>query len=319
MAKKKDFENSEELNSQGEKKEDSQKELEDILGKLKESDRISSAPRQKEPEPTPDVSGKESRTTEPEGIDQILQSIKEKPEEKPVEELNFLQRVIGVFTNPERVFHYLRAKPDYVLPILLAIILTVISSFFVYDIAINDQIAKLEKNDQIPDDRKELMLERMEASKQGVERIVYMFVLPPISILIIYALISAIFMFVGNIILGGKARFVQVLSTYSYSYLIVLFLGLIIKTPLILARQTVDVNLSPAVFFSPEHIGQAMFNFLQSFDILTIWFLIVFGIGFAIIYSFSKPKGMISVITVWLVYVLIFKVFLAMLFKGLTG
>lgn len=319
MAKKKDFENSEELNSHGEKKEDSQKELDDILGKLKESDRISSAHRQKEPEPTPDLSGKESRTSEPEGIEQILQSIKEKPEEKPVEELNFLQRAIGVFTNPERVFRYLRAKPDYILPILLAIILTVISSFFIYDIAINDQIAKLEKNDQIPDDRKELMLERMEASKQGVERIIYMVVIPPISILIIYGLISAIFLFVGNIILGGKARFVQVLSAYSYSYLIVLILGLIIKTPLILARQTVEVNLSPAVFFSPEHIGQAMFNFLQSFDILTIWFLIVFGIGFAIIYSFSKPKGIISVITVWLVYVLIFRVFMAMLFKGLTG
>lgn len=319
MAKKKDFENSEELNSHGEEKGDSQKELDDILGKLKESDRISSEHRQKEQEATPDFSRKENKASEPEGIDQILQSIKEKPEGKPVEELNLVQRVIGIFTHPERVFRYLRAKPDYILPILLAIVFTVISSFFIYDIAINEQIAKVEKNDQIPDDRKELLLERMEASKQGIERIIYMVVVPPISILIIYGLISAIFLFVGNIILGGRARFVQVLSAYSYSYLIVLLLGLIIKTPLIFARQTVEVYLSPAVFFSPENIGQAMFNFLQSFDILTIWFLIVFGIGFAIIYSFSKPKGIISVITVWLVYVLIFRVFLAMLFKGLTG
>lgn len=319
MAKKKEFENSEELNSHGEKKEDRQKELDDILGKLKESDRTSSEYRKKESEPTPDLSAKATKSPELEGIDQILESIKEKPEEKPVEKLNFLQRVIGIFTNPERVFRYLRAKPDYILPILLAVILTVFSSFLVYDIAINDQIAKVEKNDQIPDDRKELMLERMEASKQGAQRIIYMVVVPPISVVIIFLVTSAIFLFVGNIILGGKARFVQVLSAYSYSYLIVLLLGLIITTPLILARQTVDVNLSPAVFFSPENIGQAMFNFLQSFDILTIWFLIVFGIGFAIIYSFSKPKGIISVITVWLVYVLIFKVFLAMLFKGLTG
>jgi hypothetical protein len=319
MAKQKD---SDDLKSKGKEKPDSQKELDDILGKLKESDRKDSREKQKEQvgkESLPDRKSKEEVSPEPEGLNQILESITEKPEEKPAEELNFLQRVIGIFTNPERVFQYLRVKPDIILPLLLAVLLTIISSLFVYDIAINDQLAKIEKSDTIPDDRRELMIDQIEASKEGPRRILYMFVVPPISILVLYALISAVFLFIGNIILGGKARFIQLLSVYSYSYLIVILLGMIIKIPLILARQTTQISLSPAVFFTPEQIGQGIFNFIQSMDVFNIWFIIVFGIGFAVIYGFSKPKGIISVIIAWLLYVLIFNVWLAMVFKGLTG
>jgi hypothetical protein len=313
---------SDDLKSKGAEKPDSQKELDDILGKLKESDRKDSGEKQKErveKESLPDRKSKEAESPEPEGLDQILESITEKSEEKPAEEINFLQRVIGIFTNPERVFRYLRVKPDFVLPVLLTMLLTIISSLFVYDIAINDQIAKVEKSDNIPDERKELVIDQIEASKEGPRKILYQYVVPPISILVLYALISAIFLFIGNIILGGKARFVQLLSVYSYSYLIVVLLGMIIKIPLILARQTTQINLSPAVFFTPEQIGQGIFNFIQSFDIFNVWFIIVFGIGFAVIYGFSKPKGIISVIIAWLLYVLIFHVWLAMVFQGLMG
>jgi hypothetical protein len=163
------------------------------------------------------------------------------------------------------------------------------------------------------------MIDQISGSQQGIQKMLFMLVVPPISILVLYALISAIFLFIGNIILGGKARFVQLLSIYSYSYLIVMLLGMIVKVPLILARQTTQVNLSPAVFFSPEQVGQAIFNFIQSFDIFNIWFIIVFGIGFAVIYAFSKPKGIISVIIAWLLYVIIFKVWLAMVFQGLMS
>ena len=322
MAKKKNLDDADDLKKSGEEKPDSQKELDDILGKLKESERTSSERRQKEQEEQhslPDRSSKSNEIDEPEGLDQILQSITEKPEDKPAEELNFLQRVIGIFTNPERVFQYLRVKPDYVLPILLAFLLTIVSSLFVYDIAINDQISNIEKNDNIPDDRKQLMIDQISGSQQGIQKILFMFVVPPISILLIYALFSGIFLFIGNIILGGKARFVQLLSIFSYSYLIPMLLGTVIKVPLILSRQTTQVNLNPAVFFTPEQLGQAMYNFVQSFDIFNIWFIFVFGIGFAVIYAFSKPKGLISVLIAWLLYVLIFKVWLAIVFQGLMG
>lgn len=322
MAKKKNMDDADDLKQSGEEKPDSQKELDDILGKLKESERTSSERRQKEQEEQhslPDRSSKSNEIDEPEGLDQILQSITEKPEDKPAEELNFLQRVTGIFTNPERVFQYLRVKPDYVLPILLAFLLTLVSSLFVYDIAINDQISNIEKNDNIPDDRKQLMIDQISGSQQGIQKMLFMFVVPPISILLIYALFSGIFLFIGNIILGGKARFVQLLSIFSYSYLIPMLLGTIIKVPLILSRQTTQVNLNPAVFFTPEQLGQAMYNFIQSFDIFNIWFILVFGIGFAVIYAFSKPKGLISVIIAWLLYVLIFKVWLAIVFQGLMG
>jgi hypothetical protein len=63
-------------------------------------------------------------------------------------------------------------------------------------------------------------------------------------------------------------------------------------------------------------MSTALYNFIGSFDIFTVWFLIVFGIGFAVIYRFSKLKALASVFIAWLAYVVIFKVLLGSLFAG---
>ncbi len=307
---------------QGGDPDDTRKELDDILGKITENER---AAREKKPEgkteiPAPEESRvKPSRETEPEGLEGILDSITEKPEEPAVEPLTILQRITGIFTGPARVFEYLRVKPDFVIPIILAIVMTVISGYLLYDIAIDDQITQYEENINIPQERKEVILDQVEASRHGVRRIIYTFVIPPVAILAIYAIVSAIFLFIGNILLGGKTQFKKIFSAYSYSYLIVILLGTLIKIPLILSRQTTKIDLSPAIFLDSSSAGSSLHNFIGSFDIFTVWFVVVFGLGFSIIYRFSKLKGILSVTIAWLMYVVVFNVVLASLLKGLFG
>lgn len=301
------------------------KELDDILGQLHEKKggkEVEPTPKKEEPEDIIRPPKKKEITAdekEAEGVDEILEKISEKEEEEPTEELNVIQRIIGIFTGPVRVFEYLKLRPDYLTPIILAIILAIFSAVLVYDIAINDQIIKFEENDKLPQEQKERILDRLEASKQGPQKIVSITVFPILGIIIIYALISAIFLFIGNVLLGGKARFKQIFSAYGYSFLIASILGTIIKLPMMLSQQTTQINLSPAVFLSSSAEGSALFRFLSSLDIFEIWSLIVFGIGFAVIYRFSQLKGVVSVIIAWLVYVVIFKVVLGGLLSGLAG
>lgn len=301
-------------------KEDVQKDLEEILGKLSESENKAAQPEKKpaekseeppEPvkEPTPSASEEE-----PESLEGILDKISEK--EEPPEELSVFQRIWGIFVKPVQVFEYLRVKPDFLVPLILIILVSVAVNLKVYDIAIQDQIAKIEENDRIPDEQKDLIIDRMEESRHGTKRIINSFVVPPVSVLIIFALVSAIFLFIGNILLGGKARFAQIFSIYCYSYLIITIAGTIVKLPLWLAKQTMQVETSLALLV-PETASKTLHNILSSFDIFTLWFLVVFGIGFAVIYRFSQLKGILSVFIAWFIWVLITKVALASVLGGL--
>jgi hypothetical protein len=308
----------------GEKKsEDSQEELENILGSLKESDKAAKEekkvpPKQEQPE-VPKLEVPESAGEESEGIEEILDSITEKPELEPVADMNILQRIFGIFTGPAQVFKYLRAKPDFLIPLLLAILIGIGSGFLFYDIAINDQITNIEENDRIPDDQKGQILDRMEGSKTGSMRLLSPLVFGPLGILVIYVLITLVFWFIGNVLLGGKAKFKQVFSVLSYSYLIIIILESIVKVPLILSKQTLKIDMSPGVLIETAGMSETLSRFIGSFDIFHIWFLIVFGIGFSIIYGFSKLKGLVSVFIAWLLYVVVFKIALASLTQGFLG
>jgi hypothetical protein len=309
---------------QPEESKNDEKELDDILEQIHErkgGEEVQPAPKKEEPEDIIRPPKKEEKTTEEgeEGVEEILEKISEKQEEEPTEKLNVIQRIIGIFTGPVKVFEYLRLRPDYLTPIILAIILAIFSAVLVYDIAIDDQIIKIEENDKIPQERKETIIDRLESSKQGPQKIVSITVFPILGVIIIYALISAVFLFIGNVLLGGKARFKQIFSAYGYSFLIASILGTIVKLPLMLSQQTTQIHVSPAVFLDSSAEGSALFRFMSSLDIFEIWSLIVFGIGFAIIYRFSQLKGVVSVIIAWLVYVVIFKVILGGLLIGLTG
>jgi hypothetical protein len=302
---------------------DTEKDLDDILGKLKESKGKSSEGKHKLDDGEDLINkmhpkGRESET-ESEGLEQILDSISEKEEVLPGGEMNFFQRFSGVFLSPGKVFEYLKVKPDFLIPLTIALLISVISAYMFYDIAITDQIERIEQNDNIPAERRDAIIDQMEAGKEGTQRLISTFVLAPLAVLVIYLLVSAIFLFIGNVLLGGKAKYKQILSVYSYSYLIVIFLASLLKAPLIMAKGTVKIQMSPAVFFDADQISTALYNFIGSFDIFVIWFLVVFAIGFSTIYGFSKLKGILSVFIAWLLYILIVNVWLAGLFQGFTG
>jgi len=302
---------------------DSKKDLDDILGKLKESEGGGSGERAKMDDGEGLINkihakGKGSED-DSEGVEQILDSISEKEEAETVEDMNFLQRFFGIFLSPGKVFDYLKVKPDFLIPLIIAVLIGVLSSQLFYDIAITEQIDRIEKNDNIPAERREAIIDQMEAGREGTQRMLSTYVFAPLAVLLIYLIIPAIFLLIGNMILGGKARYKQLLAIFSYSYLIVIFLSSLIKAPLIMAKESTKIQMSPAIFFDADQISTYLYNFIASFDIFVLWFLVVFALGFSTIYGFSKLKGMVSVFIAWLLYVLIVNVGLAGFFQSFTG
>jgi hypothetical protein len=303
---------------------DEDQERDDILGQLSEKEGQES-PKKKEPaEESPKEEVKpvssEPDTEDSEDIGSLIdEKLTDQSQSEPVEEMSAMQRVIGVFTSPQKVFQYLSAKPEFWVPIIITIIIAVVTSFLVYDIAINETIQNYEQNENIPDEQRDMILDSIEERRQGAWRYMSILLFPIVGTFVVFALVALAYLFIGNVILGGKARFKQIFSAFAYSYLILVIVGTIVKLPLMLSKETINIQTSLAAFMSDEASRTALYRFLDGFDIFTIWMLAVFAIGYAVIYRFSQVKAFMGVFVSWILYILVFKVALGSFFARFTG
>ncbi len=289
--------------------EDIKKDLDDILDQLSEKGGTEETPRKQEPGRVAQTSSPSSSPAEEEsateGVEAILEQLSERPEETAGEAMGVFQRIIGVFFRPAKVFESLRRKPDIVVPLILVAVVTVVVSNLVVDIAINDQIRQIEQNETIPDDQKDLIIDRMEASRTGSSRFLYTSIIPVLTTMIVLLVVTGVFLGIGNFVLGGAAGFKQMFSIYLYAYLILAIAGNLVKVPLWLTQKTLKVQTSLAILLPTTQNKTTLYTILSNFDVFTLWFLVVFGIGFATLYRFSQQKGIAVVFSTWLTWVLV--------------
>ena len=280
-----------------------QEELDDLLSQIKEGE--GTEPVKREAPETEDIIRKPVGDDQPEDLESLLSRIEEK-EEGPAESLNFFQRLIGVVVNPARTFEYLKAKPDWILPMILSMLITVGFAFLTYDIIVDSQIAKMEENSRLDEDQKDQFIDGMEQSKYGVMRQVQVFAISPIMAAVALAIVALTFLVVGTVIVGGKTSFKQMLSVVSYPWLVIQGIAqTLVVLPLMLQSESMSIYPSLAALLPSSMENDILFKFINSFDIFNIWFLIVFGIGFSILLKMPRTKGILTVFAVFLVWKLI--------------
>jgi hypothetical protein len=306
-------------NDTGKNGEENQKELDDILGKIKETKSLDKeVPEEKETDTIPSPVVTEELESKTDSIEEILEKISEK-EDEAFEEMNLAQRFIAVFTKPTELFNYLRVKPEYWAPFLIAIVLSIITTYLTYDLQVDATIERIENSERFSDEQKDIYLDGIEEGRYGARRYLSTFVFAPLGLAVLYLVASALFLFVGNIVLGGKAKYVQVLSVFSYTFLILMITGLVLKLPFMLINQSIDFNTSLSLFLPAAAKDTSIYRLFSAFDIFTLWFLAVFAIGFSIIYRFSQLKSFLSVFITWFIWVILYKVVLGSFFSAFTG
>ncbi|MCF6238583.1 MAG: hypothetical protein L3J79_07195, partial [Candidatus Marinimicrobia bacterium] len=78
-------------------------------------------------------------------------------------------------------------------------------------------------------------------------------------------------------------------------------LELLIKTPLIIMKESTDLLFSPGLIF--DEIDSFLKQFLNQLDVFRIWGMVVMGFGFAKLYNRPTAMGMIAVGIPWLIMV----------------
>ena len=170
---------------------------------------------------------------------------------KPVEtqevRMGFVSRISGIFFEPKKVFTFLNSKPSWFFAFLLILLIGVVIAEITLP---QNLLLQKEIVSQIPrlSSASPEVLDRMTEVDTGKR--VSTAVSEVFKNLIGLFLLTSLVYFFCNIILGGEGSYKKVLSVVTYTSFVPI-LGAILKTPLILAKNSADVQTSLALLM-PE-------------------------------------------------------------------
>lgn len=212
--------------------------------------------------------------------------------------MNVLQRILGVFVSPGETFANIDRKPDCLAPMILVVLASLVSTYFILPIVLPESMALQE----------EKMLEQG-MSREQVDKAMEigapigkaMGLASAVIGTVVWMLVAALALwFVGNVILSGQTSYLKVFSVYTYTSVIGV-LEAIIKTPLIVMKGSADIQLNCSVFLPAEQSQTLLYYVLQGLDVFVIWRFAVLAIGFVAIYKFSLQKAGWTMVVLFLI------------------
>ena len=211
--------------------------------------------------------------------------------------MGILGRLLNVFVAPQSTFEAERQQPKWLVPFIVYMVLMFAWMAIVQPVLVQEQreamMEQFEKQN-IPEEQQQQAMQR--AEQWGA---IMLWVGPLITQIIMLLIVAAVWLFVSNVLLGGAAKFTHTLSVTAYSWLVVV-VGLLIKAPIMLKRETVDVHFSPAAFLTDNE--SFIYNLFKQFDLFSIWSFFIVSIGLAVVTQKSTRNVWPWVAIVYLIY-----------------
>jgi hypothetical protein len=199
---------------------------------------------------------------------------------------SFLSRFVGVFLSPGETFEDIVRKPDFVAPLLVAILAAVaVTETMLSKIGIErimrNQIAQSSRAASMTPDQID------QAVAQGAKiGAIITHVAGVIAVPIIMLIVAAVGLGIVNLIFGAKTNFGTAFSITCYANLVAV-LGAAIALVMILFGDPEHYNPSSPVptnlgfFIDPTHTSKPLVALAGSIDLFTFWFMALLGVGFS--------------------------------------
>jgi Yip1 domain len=223
--------------------------------------------------------------------------------------MNEPARLFGVFYEPGKVFADVAARPRWIAPMIVAILLGLsltyaISSHIGWEQTIRQTFANNSRVAELPADQREQLVARSAkfASVAGWAGAV---VGAPFFTLIVAGVLTGIF----NGLLGADLKFMQMFAITAYAFL-VRGLYTILMILLLYLKPPADFNIqvspfSPAAYMNRLDNPKWLMSLAGSLDLFSIWTIIVLAIGFSVAArKLSFAKALITIAIPWLIWVI---------------
>jgi len=224
------------------------------------------------------------------------------------------QRVANTFTAPSKTFEDIkRGNRSWWLPLIVmalvsyiffAAIYTRIGMQQVMDNQIRMDPSTAARMEKVPAEQREMSMKVSLYVTEGA------FIASPVTVIMVAAVVSLVLWGTINFGFGGKATFGSVMTVWFYASLpsviksllgtIVVFAGM--------APESFNIkNFAPTnlgAFLDPVETNKALYTLASSLDIVTIWTLVLLGMGIAIVAGLKRGSGYIAVFAWWAIVVL---------------
>jgi hypothetical protein len=225
--------------------------------------------------------------------------------------INHLARLSGVFFTPKETFAEIAARPSWIVPTALLVVLTAVAC-----VALNQRMdwrqfmtQQIERDSRSADLSAEQKQQRIDAGVKYTPIFTYVLGVPAPLVLIL--LVSVVLLVVYNLMAGANLNYSTSLGIVSHAYLptivstLIFLLVLFLKPPGTFDLENpVATNLGVLV---PEDAPKWLMKLGLSFDIFSFWILILLAVGFAAAsprkLKFSKALGI--ALASWAVFVVV--------------
>ena len=215
------------------------------------------------------------------------------------------QRIIGVLFNPGPTFEDIARKPDVLAPLVLIVIVAFVG--------IGLTMSHMDWDAMIAQQQEQMKAKNPNMSQADLDRIARMTrSMSSVGIwfapgfIIVGTVIIAVVLWGAFRVFGGQGNFMQAWSATLYAWMPRVIQS-IIGTIVVMAKGKVDpTQMATLVKSSPAFLVDMkdhpfLFALLASFDIFTIWSLILLIIGFAALSRLSRAKAAAIIISLWLI------------------
>lgn len=218
-------------------------------------------------------------------------------------------RLIGVLFEPGATFADIARKPTVLVPLIVFVVLGYIGSIIMiprmdWDAVTEQQAQQMKK--QRPN-MSDADIERMGKVAKAMGTVTG-YIAPILGIL--WYLIVALVLFGAVRLMGGEGTFKQAFSATLHAYVPLTLFGVILWI-VVLAQGTIDptamatvVKSNPAFLVDMKE-QPVLFALLSSFDLFTIWTVVLLIFGFSALSKLSWAKTAAIVVTLWMVMVMV--------------
>jgi len=226
------------------------------------------------------------------------------------------QRVVDTFTAPSKTFEDIRrGNRSWWLPLIIGALCSyILFGAVVQKITIAQAMDNAVRMDPRAQERMANATPEQRAMGMKVSTIAteVAFLAGPIIGMAGVAIFSLGMLGTINFVFGGKAKFGSIFPVFYYAWLpmnIKMLLGTIVIYAGMAPESFNIKNFAPtnvaALFLDPVDSNKALYTLATSLDVVTIWTLVLLGIGVAVVAGVKRSSGYIAVFGWWALFVLI--------------
>lgn len=226
--------------------------------------------------------------------------------EQPVSEEDRRRSLIGrmtcLFWAPGETFEAVRRQAgwlDWFAPVLLVVILNLISLQIAKPvIQATQQEVLQERLKTLPEEQRQRAMAM--AQKTGS---IAALIGVPVSTFAILFVAGGVLLLIARFWLGGQTvTYSQTLAVWGYSSLVGA-LALLVRTPLMLAKNTAIVYTGLGVFVADEAMKTFVGRFVAGFDLFSFWQLCLAAIGLAVLTDTSIRRAFVPLLVLWFLWI----------------